>query len=87
MSSLTQLQEVPSKNSILLVGPPGSGKSTFCQQAVLKSLTIDKPVIFVTTEYGSFEVETLINEEALLFAKYLRGKLDSWIPRVPSSTS
>ena len=29
-------------------------------------------------------VETLINEEALLLAKYLRGESDSWIPRVPS---
>jgi len=29
-------------------------------------------------------VETLINEEALLLAKYLRGENDRWIPRVPS---
>ena len=29
-------------------------------------------------------IETLISEEALLFAKYLRGENDSWIPRVPS---
>jgi len=28
-------------------------------------------------------LETLINEEALLFAKYLRGEIKSWIPRVP----
>ena len=27
-------------------------------------------------------LETLINEEALLFAKYLRGVAKSWIPRV-----
>ena len=27
------------------------------------------------------EFETLINEEALLFAKFLRDELDSWIPR------
>jgi hypothetical protein len=29
-------------------------------------------------------VETLINEEALLLAKYLRDENDTWIPRVPS---
>jgi CRISP-associated protein Cas1 len=29
------------------------------------------------------EIETLINEELLLFAKYLRGELPNWIPRVP----
>lgn len=28
-------------------------------------------------------LETLINEEALLFAKYLRGEYKNWIPRVP----
>jgi len=27
-------------------------------------------------------LETLIGEEALLFAKYLRGERESWIPRI-----
>jgi len=27
-------------------------------------------------------IETLINEEALLFAKYLRGEVISWVPRI-----
>jgi hypothetical protein len=27
-------------------------------------------------------VETLINEEALLFAKYLRGERETWLPRI-----
>jgi CRISPR-associated endonuclease Cas1 len=29
------------------------------------------------------EVETLINEEALLFAKYLRNERIRWVPRIP----
>jgi len=29
-------------------------------------------------------IETLINEEALLFAKYLRNERENWIPRIPS---
>ncbi|MEM3737713.1 MAG: CRISPR-associated endonuclease Cas1 [Candidatus Bathyarchaeia archaeon] len=29
-------------------------------------------------------VETLINEEALLLAKYLRGERETWMPRLPS---
>jgi hypothetical protein len=29
-------------------------------------------------------LETLINEEALLFAKYLRGEIKAWIPRIPN---
>jgi len=32
-------------------------------------------------------IETLINEEALLFAKYLRGERETWIPRVAVSFS
>jgi len=27
-------------------------------------------------------IETLINEEALLFAKYLRDEKETWIPRI-----
>jgi len=27
-------------------------------------------------------LETLINEEALLFAKFLRGENETWIPRI-----
>jgi hypothetical protein len=28
-------------------------------------------------------IETLISEEALLFAKYLRNERENWIPRIP----
>jgi len=31
------------------------------------------------------EIETLINEEALLFAKYVRGEKPSWQPRIVDS--
>lgn len=27
-------------------------------------------------------IETLINEEALLFAKYLRDEKETWVPRI-----
>jgi hypothetical protein len=30
-------------------------------------------------------LDTLINEEAQLFAKYLTGEVKSWIPRVPDN--
>ncbi len=30
-------------------------------------------------------IETLINEEALLLAKFLRDEKHSWIPRIPSN--
>jgi hypothetical protein len=31
------------------------------------------------------KIETLINEEALLFAKYLRDERKTWNPRLPIS--
>ena len=32
------------------------------------------------------EIETLINEEAFLFASFLRNERQSWIPRIASLT-
>jgi predicted hydrocarbon binding protein/KaiC/GvpD/RAD55 family RecA-like ATPase len=65
MVSLAQLQEVPPKSMILLVGPPGSGKSTFCHQVVLNGFAMDRPVIFVTTEHGPSEVIDLLRERGM----------------------
>jgi predicted hydrocarbon binding protein/KaiC/GvpD/RAD55 family RecA-like ATPase len=50
---------------ILLVGPPGAGKTRFCQQVAVQSLAMDKPIIFVTTEYGSSEAEKALKERGL----------------------
>lgn len=30
------------------------------------------------------EIETLINEEAMLLAKYLRNEKSGWVPRLPN---
>jgi predicted hydrocarbon binding protein/KaiC/GvpD/RAD55 family RecA-like ATPase len=58
--SLAEIQEVPRGNLILLAGHPGAGKSTFCHQAVLNGLAMEKPVIYVTTEHGPSEVIDLL---------------------------
>jgi KaiC/GvpD/RAD55 family RecA-like ATPase/predicted hydrocarbon binding protein len=63
--SLAEIQEVPSESLILLAGPPGAGKSTFCHQAVLNGLAMDRPVIYVTTEHGPAEVVGLLREKGL----------------------
>jgi predicted hydrocarbon binding protein/KaiC/GvpD/RAD55 family RecA-like ATPase len=63
--SISQLQEIPPKNLILLVGPPGSGKSTFCEQTILQNLAIEKPVIYVTTEYDPSKAEASLREKGL----------------------
>jgi len=65
MVSLSQLQDIPPRNMILLVGPPGSGKSTFCHQVVLNGFAMDRPVIFVTTEHGPSEVIDLLRERGM----------------------
>jgi len=64
MVSLAQLQEIPSKNLILLVGPPGAGKSTFCQETVLKSITME-PVVYVTTESTPSEIVESFRQRGL----------------------
>lgn len=64
MVSLAQIQEIPSKNMILLVGPPGSGKSTFCHRTVLNNITL-RPVIYVTTESGPSKVADSLREMGL----------------------
>jgi predicted hydrocarbon binding protein/KaiC/GvpD/RAD55 family RecA-like ATPase len=65
MVTVAQLQDIPPENMILLVGPPGSGKSTFCQQAILKGLAIDKLIIYVTTEYDPSKAEEALREKGL----------------------
>jgi KaiC/GvpD/RAD55 family RecA-like ATPase len=62
---LAELQEVPNRSLILLTGAPGAGKSTFCHQAVLTGLSLDRPVIFVTTEHGPSEVVERLQDRGL----------------------
>jgi len=50
---------------VLVVGPLGSGKTTFCEQTILQNLAIDKPIIYVTTERSPFEAVKDLRERRL----------------------
>jgi KaiC/GvpD/RAD55 family RecA-like ATPase len=63
--SLAEIQEVPKESLILLSGPPGAGKSTFCHQMVLSSIAAEKPVIFITTEQSSSAIAALLREKGM----------------------
>ena len=63
--SLAEIQEVPRSNLILLAGPPGAGKSTFCRQVVLNGIAAGKPIIFVTTEQSPSGVMGLLREKGM----------------------
>jgi predicted hydrocarbon binding protein/KaiC/GvpD/RAD55 family RecA-like ATPase len=63
--SLAKIQEVPMNSLILLAGPPGAGKSTFCHELVLNSLATERPIIFITTEETPSGVTKLLTEKGL----------------------
>jgi predicted hydrocarbon binding protein/archaellum biogenesis ATPase FlaH len=49
---------------VLLVGPPGAGKSTFCQEIVLKNITMG-PVVYVTTESNPSQIIESLRQKGL----------------------
>ena len=51
-------------NMVLLVGPPGSGKSTFCHQTVLSNIET-RPVIYVTTESAPSKIIDSLKQKGL----------------------
>jgi len=63
--SLADIQAVPKGNLVLLAGPPGAGKSTFCHRVTLNSLALDRSVIFVTSERTPADVMELLGEKGL----------------------
>ncbi len=63
--SVSQLQDVPPRNLILLVGPPGSGKTTFSQHTALQKIALDRPIIYVTTEHEPDRVRDSLREKGL----------------------
>jgi len=63
--SLTKIQEPPDRCLILLTGVPGAGKSTFCHQVVVKSIALDRPIIFVTSEQSPADVIELLSERGI----------------------
>jgi KaiC/GvpD/RAD55 family RecA-like ATPase len=86
MVSVAQLQEVPPRNLILLVGPPGSGKTTLCQQTVLRNIEV-RPVIYVTTESAPLKVEDSLKEKGLSEAlPHALGFVDAFHETVGLST-
>jgi predicted hydrocarbon binding protein/KaiC/GvpD/RAD55 family RecA-like ATPase len=62
MASVAKIQEPPDKSLVLLFGTPGAGKSTFCHQAVIRTIANDSPVIFVASEQSPNEVVETLRE-------------------------
>jgi hypothetical protein len=65
------------------------GKREYLNDSETKNLLNELNIFFETRievkriRYGEHQtLETLINEEALIFAKYLRGESQNWEPRV-----
>jgi len=72
---------------ILLVGPPGAGKSTFCQQTVLSNIEV-RPVIYVTTESTPSRVADSLKQKGLSGAlPHPLGFVDAFNETVGLSTA
>jgi len=63
--SLAETREIPKESLILLSGPPGAGKSTFCHQTVLNSVAAERPIIFVTTEQSPYSILGRLKEKGM----------------------
>lgn len=63
--SLAEIQELPRESVTLVIGLPGTGKSTFCREIVLNGIAAEKPVIFITTEQNSSAIAALLREKGL----------------------
>lgn len=65
VSLLTEIQEVPRESLLLMAGPPGAGKTTFCCEMVLNGVAAERPVIFVTTERSPSGITDLLREKGV----------------------
>jgi KaiC/GvpD/RAD55 family RecA-like ATPase len=63
--SLAKIQEAPQRSLILLVGPPGAGQSTFCQQTILDRVAAGRSVPFVTTGRAVPAIIRMLSEKGL----------------------
>jgi KaiC/GvpD/RAD55 family RecA-like ATPase len=65
---------VPS-SSIVLIGSPGVGKTTFCKQFLFNGLVIDEPCIYVTTQELPEEIENSMKAFGFNIEPYKENKL------------
>jgi KaiC/GvpD/RAD55 family RecA-like ATPase/predicted hydrocarbon binding protein len=63
--SLTALQEIPPGTFMLVTGAPGTGKSTFGRQTLMKNVVKELPVIFVSTERSLPDLLSQLHEIGL----------------------
>jgi CRISPR-associated protein Cas1 len=71
--------------------PKKKGKRQYLAKPLAKELMIKLNAYFETkveiprVRHGNRqEIESLLNEEATLLARYIRGEKENWLPRVPS---
>jgi predicted hydrocarbon binding protein/KaiC/GvpD/RAD55 family RecA-like ATPase len=64
-ASLANIKTMPRNCLILLTGLPGAGKSAFCRQMVVRAMTAERPVVFVTTEQRPSELLARFKETGL----------------------
>ena len=66
---------IPPNSTILLIGPPGCGKTTFCQQFIFSGLKNNKSVFYVTLDSSPDDVITSMAGLKMDVKPFMKKKL------------
>ena len=65
---------IPPRSSILLIGPPGCGKTTFCQQFIYSGLKKTEPAFYITLDSSPDDVRKSMQEFRWDLTPYMKQK-------------
>ena len=64
------LEKIPEKSAILIIGPPLSNKKDILYKLITSSLGRSEPVLFITTDYFPSDIEKDLAKNKILFKNY-----------------
>ena len=78
--ALSDVRSVPAKCLLLLIGPPGAGKTSLSYLMALSAVAEERPVIYITTEQPPEDVGDKLREKGLVANDLNPGITEKIIP-------